>query len=115
MTRYEVRSGLRSLFYAPCILRAWLVVYAMRLKEGYPMKALALALIFVAGTVATSYAQSSVRYYNKSGSYAGRSVSSGNTTRYYNKSGSYTGRATTSGSTTRYYNRSGSYVGRSSR
>lgn len=79
------------------------------------MKALALALIFVAGTVATSYAQSSVHYYNKSGSYAGRSVSSGNTTRYYNKSGSYTGRATTSGSTTRYYNRSGSYVGRSSR
>jgi hypothetical protein len=79
------------------------------------MKALALAFIFVVGTVATAYAQSTVRYYNKSGSYTGRSVSSGNTTRYYNKSGSYTGRATTSGSTTRYYNRSGSYVGRSSR
>jgi hypothetical protein len=79
------------------------------------MKAIALAVIFVVGTVASSYAQSTTRYYSKSGSYSGRSVSSGNTVRYYNKSGSYTGRSTTSGSTTRYYNKSGSYVGRSSR
>lgn len=79
------------------------------------MRALSLGILMLMGTVCGAYAQSTTKYYNKNGSYQGRSVSSGSTTKYYNERGSYTGRATTSGNTTKYYNDRGSYVGRSSR
>ena len=79
------------------------------------MRAISLGIVLLIGMTCTSYAQSTTKYYNKNGSYQGRSVTSGNTTKYYNNRGSYTGRATTSGGTTKYYNSRGSYTGRSTR
>lgn len=79
------------------------------------MRAIVLGVIFLFGLISASYAQSTTKYYNKNGSYQGRSVTSGSTTKYYNNRGSYTGRSTTSGNTTKYYNSRGSYTGRSTR
>ena len=79
------------------------------------MKAFLLSVVISFSMIGVSYAQSTKKYYSSKGSYAGRSVSSGNTTKFYNRSGSYTGRAVTSGGSTKYYNKSGSYTGRSMR
>ena len=81
-------------------------------KEGTKMKAVLLSLVLLAAFAVTAYAQST-KYYRSNGSYAGRSVSSGNTTKFYDSRGLYTGRTTTSGGTTKYYGSNGSYRGRS--
>lgn len=53
------------------------------------------------------------RFYNKNGSYAGRSSEFGNSTRFYDSRGAYSGRVVQNGGTSRFYDSRGAYVGRS--
>ena len=56
--------------------------------------------------------ENDTRFYDRKGSFSGRSTTSGNSTRFYDSHGAYSGKAETSGGTTRYYDKTGRYVGR---
>lgn len=53
----------------------------------------------------------SVRHFNYSGSYYGRTDYKSGTYKHYSSNGSYGGRSTSYGNTVKHYSRTGSYIG----